>query len=82
VLIHDPVPLPEEARHEYGVELVDWDKLPVADAIVAAVAHKEFLKKDAATFAGKLKKGGCFIDVKSAFDAMALNKAGIGVWRL
>ena len=82
VLVHDPVPLPEEARHEYGVELVSWEKLPVADAIVAAVAHKEFLKTDPATFASKLKKGGCFIDVKSAFDVTALRHLGIGVWRL
>jgi UDP-N-acetyl-D-glucosamine/UDP-N-acetyl-D-galactosamine dehydrogenase len=82
VLVHDPVPLPEEAQHEYGVELVGWDKLPVADAIVAAVAHKDFLKLDAATFASKIKKGGCFIDVKSAFNADALRKAGLGVWRL
>ncbi len=82
VLVHDPVPLPEEAQHEYGVELVAWDKLPVADAIVAAVAHKEFLKMDATTFASKIKKGGCFIDVKSSFNADALRKAGLGVWRL
>ena len=83
VLVHDPVPLPEEAQHEYGVELVGWDQLPVADAIVAAVSHTEFLNKDPAAFSGKLKKnGGCFIDVKSAFDASALRKAGIGVWRL
>ncbi len=83
VLVHDPVPLPEEARHEYGVELVAWDQLPVADAIVAAVAHKEFLKMETATFAGKLKKnGGCFIDVKAAFDAASLRAAGLRVWRL
>ena len=70
VLVHDPVPLPEEAQHEYGVELVAWDQLPMADAIVAAVSHTEFLNKDPAAFSGKLKKnGGCFIDVKSAFDA-------------
>ena len=83
VLVHDPVPLPEEARHEYGVELVAWDQLPVADAIVAAVAHKEFLKMETATMAGKLKKnGGCFIDVKAAFDAASLRAAGLQVWRL
>ena len=82
VLVHDPVPLPEEARHEYGVELVSWEQLPVADTIVAAVAHKEFLKKDPAIFASKLKKGGCFMDVKSAFDIAALRHLGIGVWRL
>ena len=82
VLVHDPVPLPAEAQHEYGVELIAWDKLPVADAIVAAVAHKAFLQRDIASFVGKLKKGGCFMDVKSAFDAAALRRSGIDVWRL
>jgi len=83
IFVHDPVPLPEEAKHEYGIDLVTWDKLPEADAIVAAVAHKEFLKMDAATFGTKLKKsGGCFIDVKSAFNAPSFRQAGIGVWRL
>ena len=82
VLVHDPVPLAAEAQHEYGVELIAWDKLPIADAIVAAVAHKEFLVKNLADFAGKLKNGGCFIDVKSAFDAVALRQLGLGVWRL
>jgi len=82
VTVHDPVPLPEEAQHEYGVDLVDWDKLPKADAIVAAVAHKEFLKKDVSAYAKIVRNGGCFIDVKSAFDAPALRKAGLGVWRL
>src|SRR3989344_319271 len=34
VYVHDPVPAPAEAKHEYGVDLVAWDDLPVADAIV------------------------------------------------
>src|SRR5438046_1149495 len=40
VFVHDPVPDPEEARNEYGLELVSWDELPKAEAMVVAVAHR------------------------------------------
>jgi UDP-N-acetyl-D-galactosamine dehydrogenase len=82
VHVHDPVPAPEEAQHEYGVTLVDWDALPKADAIVVAVAHKQFLARPPADYAAKLIKAGCFVDVKSQFDPAALQAAGLCVWRL
>jgi UDP-N-acetyl-D-glucosamine/UDP-N-acetyl-D-galactosamine dehydrogenase len=82
VYVHDPVPIQEEARHEYGVELIAWEELPVADAIVVAVAHKQFLAKGAADYAKKVVKNGSFIDVKSQFDPRALKQAGLSVWRL
>jgi len=82
VFVHDPVPLREDAKHEYGIDLVSWDELPVADALVAAVAHREFLKLSPATLAEKVVPRGCFIDVKSAFDTNALSQAGLRIWRL
>ena len=82
VIVHEPVGDAKEAEHEYGVSLTAWDKLPQADAIVAAVAHKEFLARPLSDYLGKLKKGGAFIDVKSAYDDKALKKAGLAVWRL
>jgi UDP-N-acetyl-D-galactosamine dehydrogenase len=82
VSVHDPVPSKDEARHEYGIELKEWDQLPRADAIVAAVAHKEFLKRDPKDFSAKLAGNGCFVDVKSQFDTSVLRDAGIHVWRL
>ena len=82
VWVHDPVADAEETRHEYGLELHAWDKLPKAKAVVAAVAHREFLKKSTDAYLQKLERGGCFIDVKSKFDARALNDAGMHVWRL
>ena len=82
VFVHDPVPMPHEAKHEYGIDLVDWKDLPAADAIVAAVAHKNFLSMPAQDFAKKTIKGGCFIDVKSRFDSRSLTDTGISVWRL
>jgi UDP-N-acetyl-D-galactosamine dehydrogenase len=82
VWVHDPVADAEEARHEYGLELHPWEKLPKAKAIVAAVAHKEFLKKGTDEMLKKLEKGGSFIDVKSRFDVKAFANAGVKVWRL
>src|SRR3954454_18121314 len=39
VQVHDPLALPEEAKHEYGITLVERDKLKPADAVILAVAH-------------------------------------------
>ncbi|MHB8535692.1 MAG: nucleotide sugar dehydrogenase [Sulfuricaulis sp.] len=82
VWVHDPVADAEEARHEYGIELHAWDRLPRATAIVAAVAHKEFLARKTDDYLKKLAKGGCFVDVKSRFDVKAFTSAGVHVWRL
>jgi UDP-N-acetyl-D-glucosamine/UDP-N-acetyl-D-galactosamine dehydrogenase len=82
VLVTDPQADAEEAMHEYGVKLVAWDSLPKCDAIVAAVAHREFAELSVAELASKLVKGGAFIDVKAAFDAAALREAGLRLWRL
>ena len=82
VHVHDPVPDAEEARHEYGLELEPWDALPRADAIVVAVAHRQFVAKPLANYYSKVVEHGCFIDVKSRFDMPALQQAGLTVWRL
>lgn len=82
VLIHDPVPDPVEARHEYGVELRSWSELPRSEAIVAAVSHKEFLERPVGDFCEKLTAQGVFVDVKARFDRSALAKRNVAVWRL
>jgi UDP-N-acetyl-D-galactosamine dehydrogenase len=82
VVVHDPVADAAEAHHEYGVDLVDWDKLPKAAAIVAAVNHKQYKALTTAEFAAKLESGGVITDVKSMLDHRAFADAGITVWRL
>lgn len=82
VFVHDPYGDPAEALHEYGVQLLPWDALPQADAIVAAVSHKQFIGLTVEDFQQKLTKGGCFVDVKACFDVTALEDVGINVWRL
>jgi UDP-N-acetyl-D-galactosamine dehydrogenase len=82
VHVHDPVASPEEAMHEYGLKLENWSDLPRADAVVAAVSHKELIARPLSDLTSKLNPGGCFIDVKSRFDQVALREAGFSVWRL
>lgn len=82
VHVHDPVSSSEEALEEYKIKLLDWEELPRADAIILAVAHREFLSREISDYADKTVPGGCFIDVKSQFDLAALKKSSLNVWRL
>ncbi len=82
VFVTDPTADPAEAAHEYGVNLTPFDDLPRADAIVAAVAHREYQALSSEELGCKMVKGGVFIDVKAVFDARTLQAAGYRVWRL
>ncbi len=82
VHVTDALADPEEALHEYGVRLERWDDLPRADAIVAAVAHREYAELGAEALGRKVVAGGAFIDVKAAFDPQAIRGAGLRLWRL
>ena len=82
VFVHDPQADGAEAVHEYGVELTAWDDLPQADAIVAAVAHREYRALDIDRIAARVAPGGAFIDVKAAFSQADLQALGLRVWRL
>ena len=82
VYVTDPQAESDEAVHEYGVPLLPWAELPRADAIVAAVAHREFAALSMDDLSKKLVKGGAFIDVKAVFDRKAIEGAGYRLWRL
>ncbi|MDR0674510.1 MAG: nucleotide sugar dehydrogenase [Zoogloeaceae bacterium] len=83
VTAHDPVAATDEALREYGIPLVAWADLPEsADALVAAVSHRDYLEMPLSEITGKLRPGGVFIDVKSAFDPAPIRAAGCDLWRL
>lgn len=82
VVVHDPVVDSSEAKHEYGLDLVSWNDMPVADALVLAVAHDEFLKRSPADISSKVNSSGCVIDVKSRLNADAIRSSGRTLWRL
>jgi len=83
VAVHDPIADPTEAEREYGIALSRWEDLPTrADAVIAAVAHGQYLATPTDVILGKLKSGGVVMDVKSIFDPRAIRSAGYGLWRL
>ncbi len=82
VITHDPLAAASEAAHEYGLELTDWDRVPAADALVAAVSHRYYKDLPLADLLTKLRPGGVFIDVKSAYPARDIERQGFTVWRL
>jgi UDP-N-acetyl-D-galactosamine dehydrogenase len=82
VHVHDPIADSDECRHEYGIGLTEWDQLPQAGAIVAAVAHKPYKSMGLPALLGKLLPGGVFADVKSAYDPAPVREAGHVLWRL
>jgi UDP-N-acetyl-D-galactosamine dehydrogenase len=82
VRVHDPLAEPAEALREYGITLTPWEQLPQTDAIVASVAHQYYRDMPLAELTGKLKPGGVFMDIKSAWTIEALRALGHQGWRL
>ena len=81
-LADDPVVSTVEAKREYGIELAAWEELPVADAMVFAVAHNELVRRPMQDFASKVAPSGCLMDVKSRLDVAAARSSGLRLWRL
>ncbi|MCB4205192.1 nucleotide sugar dehydrogenase [Deferribacterales bacterium Es71-Z0220] len=70
ISVYDPLADPDEVRHEYGVELLATDKLlpntDNYDAIILAVAHKEF--KEIEKKLAKKSSNVVIYDIKGFFD--------------
>jgi UDP-N-acetyl-D-galactosamine dehydrogenase len=82
VQVHDPLALPDEAAHEYGIKLVDTNSLRPADAVIFAVAHKDYATGGWTLVAQLLKGGqGTVLDVKGRLDR-SKKPADIDLWRL
>ena len=82
VHVYDPVADANEAHHEYGVTLCDWDELPKAAAIVAAVAHRQIRARSPESLLGKLLPRAVLADVKSQFDRAGFDQRDVTLWRL
>lgn len=82
VQVCDPLADPEEAMHEYGVQLVPISELRPAAALVAAVAHQQFIAWSTEAVRRYLGNNPVLIDVKGMYDQQAMSAAGIRIWRL
>ncbi len=82
-LIADPSADAQEAKHLYGVEFVDVGALKNMDAVVLAVAHKEFSNikiTDMDSFFGAGRK--VLLDLKGLLNRDEYEKANYIYWRL
>jgi UDP-N-acetyl-D-galactosamine dehydrogenase len=82
VHVHDPLASSAECEHEYGLALTRWDQLPVAQAMIAAVSHREYAELGLEHLASRVVPGGVFVDVKSSYDPAAVAALGLVNWRL
>ena len=81
ISVCDPIADPEDVNEEYGIELLHWENLPRADALLLAVAHQEFIDRTG-DLKDKLLNPSVLIDVKSVMDCDGLQEEGITIWRL
>lgn len=77
----------EIAKHEYGVDLVEFNNLPKADCVIVAVGHNEFRSMSTMQlkelFKDNLPDGEkVLIDVKSLYRYDELVASGMKFWRL
>lgn len=85
-IVVDPEADYEEAKHEYGIDLVDINEVKDADCLVLAVAHdifKQMSWDDIDSLYGNIEnKDKVLIDVKSILDRKEIEEQGYSYWRL
>ncbi|HJB65096.1 MAG TPA: nucleotide sugar dehydrogenase [Candidatus Mailhella merdavium] len=83
-LVHDPHAAPEDVRRHYGLELHTLDELLDLDALILAVAHREFesLPPEEMLPLFREPEHAILIDVKGFYNRKAVAEAGIRLWRL
>ncbi len=80
-MVTDPLGDPREAHEEYKIEITPLEKFQQLDALILAVAHKEYLANPAGLYE-RIKDGGALIDVKSVLPATTRAPRGIRTWSL
>ena len=82
VQIHDPFASAAEARHEYGVLLMDEQDMELADAVILAVPHRVYLDAGWDGVRNHLKADAkIVVDVKARLDRK-LCPTDLTLWRL
>ena len=81
VQVHDPLALRADAAHEYGIDLMDYEALKPAEAVILAVPHQKYLAAGW-SITRLLKDGrGVVIDVKGKLDRHTKPES-VDLWRL
>ena len=80
--VSDSWVIPEEAKSQYGIELQKIEEIKKQDAIILAVAHKEYLNLSSNQWERILRPQGLVIDVKSIFNKNYFSKMKFKYWSL
>lgn len=85
-IVVDPEADADEAKHEYGLDLVDIKDIHDADCLVLAVAHDVFKRMrwdEMDSLYGEFdNEEKILIDVKSILDRKVIEEKGYSYWRL
>lgn len=77
---------PNEAKKEYGIELIEFDKIKEIDCLVVAVSHDKYkeltFEKFEKMFIQSKNEEKVFIDIKSIFDPETVKNKGYSYWSL
>jgi UDP-N-acetyl-D-galactosamine dehydrogenase len=80
---HDPNVPPDVATEEFGIPTLPAKELRGFDAVVFAVAHREFVNLSPELLSRMVNRQPApFFDLKWLFDRVALEAAGFRYWRL
>lgn len=71
--VYDPWVDPAEARHEYGIDLVQEPKIDHYDAVILAVAHQQFQELGVKRVRALGKPNSVLFDVKYVFPSDAVD---------
>jgi UDP-N-acetyl-D-glucosamine/UDP-N-acetyl-D-galactosamine dehydrogenase len=82
VQVHDPLADPQDAKHEFGLDLVPWECLKPAAAVIVAVAHDDYMKLKPADLKKLAGENPVLMDVKASYPQQEVLDAGIKLWRL
>jgi UDP-N-acetyl-D-galactosamine dehydrogenase len=77
---HDPLAVPDDVSHEYGLEMSRLPQFKDLDALILAVPHRQYLEKPAKLNA-MLRDGGILVDIKSAIDPKTI-QGNLRYWSL
>ena len=83
-MLVDPQADKAEAVREYGLRFADLSEVRELDAVVLAVAHREFRELTMEQIAGFFRQDGgrVLLDLKGILDRNACEQAGYSYWRL
>ena len=81
VIVHDPLADPNEAQHEYGIELRSDGLSDSYDLVVVAVPHAAYEQLSDDQLSGLVKDGGLLADLKNVYGSRQL-AAGVDRWTL